>query len=119
VTGGRETLHPFSKPVEGRTLRTTSLSASPLSLEYHGADPPTSCAKAHGEQGGDFRQPQHGFTKGKSCMTDLVAFDDGVTRSVDMGRATDVLYLDFFKAFDIVSHNRVGDLELMYGLFDG
>jgi len=52
-------------------------------------------------------------------MTDLVAFDDGVTRSVDMGRATDVLYLDFFKAFDIVSHNRVGDVELMYGLFDG
>ncbi|GAB0207124.1 mitochondrial enolase superfamily member 1 [Grus japonensis] len=48
---------------------------------------------------------QHRFNKGKSCLTNLIAFYDGMTGWVDEGRAVDVVYLDLNKDYDTVSHN--------------
>ncbi|KAF4800774.1 hypothetical protein TURU_040564 [Turdus rufiventris] len=59
----------------------------------------------HLEDGQCIRPGQHGFRRGGSCLTSLVSFYDQLTRLVDAGKAVDVVYLDFSKAFDTVSHS--------------
>ena len=48
---------------------------------------------------------QHGFIKGKSTCTQLLKFINDVGKSLDSTGQTDILYLDFAKAFDTVPHN--------------
>uniref|UniRef100_A0A8C2SLP0 Reverse transcriptase domain-containing protein n=1 Tax=Coturnix japonica TaxID=93934 RepID=A0A8C2SLP0_COTJA len=52
----------------------------------------------------EIRPSQHGFVKGRSCLTNLISFYNPVTHLMDEGKAVDVVYLDFTKAFDTVSH---------------
>ncbi|CAM5107791.1 unnamed protein product [Natator depressus] len=49
---------------------------------------------------------QHGFYKGKSCLTNLLELFEGVIKHVDMGNPVDIVYLDFQKAFDKVPHQK-------------
>ena len=52
-------------------------------------------------------QNQHGFVKGKSCLTNLLETMDCVIDLIDEGFPVDILYFDFKKAFDRVPHNRL------------
>ncbi|GAB0186710.1 hypothetical protein GRJ2_001136300 [Grus japonensis] len=59
----------------------------------------------HGQDNKAIRNSKHGFVKGRSCLTNLISFYDKVIRLVDEGKAVDVVYLDFSKAFDTISHS--------------
>jgi len=47
---------------------------------------------------------QHGFIKGKSCLTNLIAFHAGTTGRLNEDKV-DVVFRDFSKAFDTISHD--------------
>jgi Reverse transcriptase (RNA-dependent DNA polymerase) len=53
------------------------------------------------------RDSQHRFRRGRSCLSNLLVFLDRVTRAVDEGNCVDVVFLDFAKAFDKVTHGRL------------
>ena len=50
---------------------------------------------------------QHGFMKGRSCVTQLLAVLDEWTEAMEQGSDIDCIYLDFSKAFDSVPHQRL------------
>ncbi|XP_062575423.1 uncharacterized protein LOC134237333 [Saccostrea cucullata] len=50
---------------------------------------------------------QHGFRARRSCETQLVITLDQLARNMDQGYQTDVILLDFSKAFDKVPHQRL------------
>ena len=60
---------------------------------------------------------QHGFRKGFSCLSELLCHYEEVLSHVNNDYAdTDVLYLDFAKAFDKVDHSLLLQKLLRYGI---
>ena len=50
---------------------------------------------------------QHGFQKNCSCVTQLIECLNDWIADYDKGLQTDIIYLDFCKAFDTVPHKRL------------
>ena len=59
---------------------------------------------------------QHGFLKGKSCLSNLFECFDKIDEIVNGGGDVDILYLDFQKAFDTVPHKRLIHKLKAYGI---
>ena len=50
---------------------------------------------------------QHGFRSQHSCVTQLISLLEDLSYSMDHHQQTDVILLDFAKAFDSVPHQRL------------
>ena len=59
---------------------------------------------------------QHGFREGRSCLTNLLETLEQWTEILDEGDCIDVAYLDFRKAFDLVSHEHLIYKLSKYGI---
>ena len=80
----------------------------------------------HLDNNNSFNKNQHGFRKGRSCLTQLLAHHDNILNQLEQGYNVDVVYLDFAKALDKVDHNILHilttnsrTLESMERLSDG
>jgi hypothetical protein len=49
---------------------------------------------------------QHGFREKRSCVTQLTMLVNDLTTTMDEGKQTDLILLDFSKAFDKVNHEK-------------
>ena len=47
----------------------------------------------------------YNIRKGRSCETQLIEFVDDISKNLQEGRQTDILILDFVKAFDKVNQS--------------
>ena len=59
---------------------------------------------------------QHGFRSGRSCETQLIITINDLAKSLDEGTQTDVIFLDFSKAFDKVCHKYLLHKLYHYGI---
>ena len=60
---------------------------------------------------------QHGFLIGKSCTTQMVPFIDDLSLALNNKIRSDIIYFDFAKAFDSVSHDLIFyKLKYLYGV---
>ena len=63
-----------------------------------------------------FSNSQHGFREGRSCLTNLLETMEQWTKILDEEDCIDVAYLDFRKAFDLVSHKHLLYKMSKYGI---
>ena len=59
---------------------------------------------------------QHGFHNGRFILTNLVVYCDFISTFLKSNKQIDPFYLDFSKAFDLVSHNRLLDKICNFGI---
>ena len=60
---------------------------------------------------------QHGFVNNRSCTTQVIPFIDDLALTLNTTFRSDIIYFDFAKAFDSVSHDLIlRKLKNLYGI---
>ena len=101
------------KKSDPANYRPISLTSIPCKLLEHIV---TSAIMKHGKQHNILYDLQHGFRDKRSCESQLIGFIDDVVNAVHGGNQTDVIVMDFSKAFDKVSHCLLVDKLRRYGI---
>ena len=63
-----------------------------------------------------FNKNQHGFIKGRSCLSQLLEHFQNILMGMEDGKEVEVIYLDFSKAFDKIDHKMILMKLLSMGL---
>ena len=68
------------------------------------------------EQENKINPGQHGFRKGRSCLSQILNHYENILKDLIESREVDVIYLDFAKAFDKVDHgillHKINDIGI-------
>ena len=62
------------------------------------------------------RDSQNGFRNRRSCLTKLLDFLHDIYEMYEEGRAVDIIYLDFQKAFNKVPHRKLLNKVEFHGI---
>ena len=63
-----------------------------------------------------FYHLQHGFREKRSCETQLIMLIEDLSKTMQTGKQTDLILLDFSKAFDKVAHEKLFSKLHFYGI---
>ena len=104
----KQMLHLYTKTKENKSQ---PCNYRPVSLTSHISKTMESIIRdeiiGHLQTNKLIKPSQHGFWKGRSCLTNLLVYLDKVTMYIYQGLPVDTIYLDCSKAFDRVSHSRL------------
>ena len=100
-------------PLQANNYRPVSLTSIPCKLLEHIIH---SHFMSHHKQHKILCDNQHGFRKFRSCESQLIAVVDDLARNIDVGNQTDLILLDFSKAFDKVNHKSLLKKVRHYGM---
>jgi hypothetical protein len=99
-----------SLPLNYRPVSLTSVCSKILEHIIH------SSVMTHLDQHNLLCQEQHGFRKGHSCESQLINTMHDLTSASDINKQTDMVIMDFEKAFDKVPHKRLLSKIHEYGI---
>ena len=70
----------------------------------------------HLNQNNILNENQHGFRSNHSCVTQLITLTEDISFALDHHKQTDIILLDFSKAFNTVPHQRLLTKRRYYGI---